>query len=309
MVKGLFGLVRENVPLVEHEHQALARLADFGNNAEILDFETASAVHHEYRHVGSTDTFEGTHVAENFNFVFDLRLLAQARRISHHELDAIDRKVAVNGIAGRTRNIGHHGAVFVQQAVQESALACIGAAENGKANRAFFATFTTHRRREHRNHFVHERKASIARERTDGTREAKAKLEELVAFLTVDTVFALVRHKNHLLVEFANHAGKLFVELGNAHADIDHEEHQVGLFDGIKDLRAHAISEHVDGIIRQESAGIDHRKFMALVIGRLVMPIAGHAVAVRNDCGTTPQDSVKKRGLAHVRASNYTYDR
>ena len=127
--------------------------------------------------------------------------------------------------------------------------------------------------------------------------------------MTVGTVFALVRDKNHLLVELADHTGELLVELGNAHADIHHKEHQVSLFDGIKNLRAHAIGKHVDGIVRQESAGIDHRKLMALVIGRLVMPIAGHAVAVRNDCGTTPQDSVKKGGLAHVRAPYYTYDR
>ena len=309
VVEGLFGLVRENVPLVEHKHQALARLADFGNNAEVLDFETTGTVYHKYRHVGTADTFEGTHVAENFNFVFDLGFLAKASRISHHELLSIDRKVAVNGVTRCTRNIGHHGAVFVQQAVQERALACVRTAENSKANRAFFAAFTTNRSREHGNDFVHQRKASIARERTDGTREAETELQELVAFLTVGTVFALVRHKNHLLVELADHAGKLFVKLGNAHANIHHKEHQVSFFDGIKNLGAHAIGEHVDGIVRQKSTGINHRKFMALVIGRLVMPIAGHAVAVRNDCGTTPQDSVKKRGLAHVRASNNTYDR
>ena len=127
--------------------------------------------------------------------------------------------------------------------------------------------------------------------------------------MTVGTVFALVRDKNHLLVELADHAGKLFVELGNAHADIDHEEHQVSLFDGVKNLGAHAIGEHVDGIVRQETASIDHRKFMALVIRILVMAIAGHAIAVRHDSGATPQDTVKERGLAHVRAPYYTYDR
>ena len=309
MVERLFGLVRENVPLVEHEHQALARLADFGNDAEVLDFETAGAVDHQDRHVGAANTFERTHVAENFNFVFDLRLLAEARRIGHHELDSVDSKVAVNGIASRSRNIGHHGTVFVQQAVQERALASVRAAENGKANRAFFTAFTTHRCGEHCNDFVHERKAGIARERTNGTREAKAKFQELVAFLTVGTVFALVRDKNHLLVEFADHTGELFVELGNAHADIDHEEHQVGLFDGVKNLGAHAIRENVNRIVRQKSASIDHRKFMALVIRVLVMAIAGHAIAVRHDSSATPQYAIKERGLAHVRAPYYTYDR
>ena len=76
MVEGLFGLVRENVPLVEHKHQALARLADFGNDAKVLDFKATRAVDHKHRHIGAADAFERTHVAENFNFVFDLRLLA-----------------------------------------------------------------------------------------------------------------------------------------------------------------------------------------------------------------------------------------
>jgi len=308
VVEGFVRLVRENVPLVEDNDKALARLADFGNDAVILDFEPAGAIDHKHGKVGTADAFQGAHVAEDLDFVFDLRLLAQARSIGHHELLTIDNEVAVNGIACRARNVGDHRAVFVQQAVQQRALARIRAAEDSKADGARFLAFPAHGRRENGYDFVEKRKAGITRKGTDRAGLAKTEFQEFIAFLAVALLLALVRHKNHLLVELADKARKLLVEFGNAHADIHHKEHQVGLFDGVKNLRANAISQNVDGIVRQESAGIDHRKFVALVVRGLVMPVAGYAITVRDNGSTTPQNTIKERGLPHVRAPDYTYD-
>ena len=134
-------------------------------------------------------------------------------------------------------------------------------------------------------------------------------MQEFVTLLAVSSIFTFVRHKNHFLVELAHHARKLLVKLGNAHADIDHKEHQVSLFDGVKNLGTDAIGQDVDRIVWQEASRIDHRKFVALVIRSLVMPIASHAIAVRHDSRPAAQDAVKERGLSDIRTSNNAYDR
>ena len=222
---------------------------------------------------------------------------------------SVNDKVTVDGIAGRSRNVGNHGAVFVQQAVEERTLASIRAAENSKTHRAFFAAFATHRRREHGDHFVQEREASVAGQGTDRTRLAKAKLQKFVAFLAVALQFALVRDEDDLLVELADEARKLLVELGDAHADIDHEEHEVGFVHGVKNLGADAVRQDVDRIIGQESTRIDDCKFVTLVNRILVMTVAGNTIAVAHHGGTAAKNAVEEGGLSDVRTSNYANDR
>ena len=136
----------------------------------------------------------------------------------------------------------------------------------------------------------------------------KSKAQELVALLTVALVLTLVRHKNHLLVELANKAGKLLVQLGNAHANIHHKKDQVRFVHSIKNLGTNTIGEHVNGVVRQKTAGIDYGKFVPLVIRILVMAITGDAITVAHHRGTPAEDAVKQGGLTHVRASNDAYD-
>ena len=304
VIEGLVVLVREDVPLVQDDHESLTGLTDFRDNAVILDFHATGAIHHQHGHIGTADTFERAHVAERFHFVFDLGLFAEPGRIGHHELLPVHHEIAIDGVAGRSRNIGNHSAFLAHEAIQQSALAGIRAAKDGKADGAFFAAFAEHGRRQHGDDLVQKAQAGIARQRTDSAGLTKAEFEEFIAFLAVALVFTLVRDQDDLLVELADKAGELLVELGDAHADIHHEKHEVRFVHGIKNLLADTIRKDVDGIVRQESAGIHDDKLMALVVRILVMAVAGHTVAVAHHGGPAAKDAVKQGGLSYVRTSD-----
>ena len=112
MVKGFFRFVRKDVPLVQKDDEAFARLTDALDNAEVLFRNAESRVDHENGKIRTADAFFGAHVAENFDFIFDFRLFAETGSVGHDELFSVDGKGAVNRVAGRARNVGNDNAFF-----------------------------------------------------------------------------------------------------------------------------------------------------------------------------------------------------
>ena len=97
-------------------------------------------------------------------------------------------------------------------------------------------------------------------------------------------------------------AGHLDVVIGDAGADVDHEQHHVGVLDGEVDLVAHVGGQRVELLV-DEPSRIHEVESTTVEHPLLEVAVTRHAGAVVHHGGTVAQNSVKQAGFANVGTS------
>ena len=126
--KVLCGLVLDDVPLVDGDHEALPLLDHVAGHVRVLRGQAVGGVEDEHGDVGARDRLEGAErrVALGGRARCDLAALANARGVDQDDLAATPRDRRVDGVAGRAGRVGHDRSRLAQERVEEARLADVG---------------------------------------------------------------------------------------------------------------------------------------------------------------------------------------
>ena len=138
----------------------------------------------------------------------------------------------------------------------------------------------------------------------DGFAQAKAKRFHHAALRRL--ALGLVGHQHHRRVAFAQPAGDLLVQRGDAGACIDQEQSDVAILDSRLGLQAHAARQRLRVLILI-AGGVDDGEVQAQQMRLPLAPVAGHAGLVVHQRQLLADQPVEQGGLAHIGASDDRY--
>ena len=130
--------VRDVVPLVDGKHQRPALLDHGAQQARVLLGDVVLRVHDDDHHVGGLDGLQGLDHAEFLDRLLDPRAAPQARRIDQRIALAVALEGHHDGIARGARLVVGDQPILAQQAIDQRALADVGAAYDRDLDAGYF---------------------------------------------------------------------------------------------------------------------------------------------------------------------------
>lgn len=302
----LIVLVRVDIPLVDDDDDALARLVCIARDLLVLLRDALEGVDHHEHDVGAVDGAQRAHDTVTLDGLLDLAAAAHACRVDQRELHAVLREVRVDGVTRRARHVADDDAVLAEDRVDDGGFADIRAADDGDADLILILALLD-LLREGRDDCV-EQIAEIHRIRCrDGDRIAEAQIVELVDVHRALRAVNLVDREDDRLLRAAQQARDLFICRRQAGAAVDEEQDDVGLLHGQLCLLAHRL-EDVVALIELDAAGVDHREVLVEPLRVEIDAVARDARHVVDDGDALLADLIEERGLADVRAADNRHD-
>ena len=147
---------------------------------------------------------------------------------------------------------------------------------------------------------IHQRTHPIAMGGGNRHRIAQPQRMELGSGHGPGNALGLVDGQNHLAGGAAQLPGDFLVAGEQPLAPVDHENHHIGLDDGLPGLAGHLLG-HAGGGDRLEAAGIDQHDTLVVDGGRAIVTVTGQAGDVGHQRITRTRQTVEQGGFADVR--------
>ena len=268
-------------------------------------------IHQQHHHFGKADGVDGVGDGKLFQLLLDARRPPQARGVVQAERSAPPLQLACDGVAGDAGlGAGEH-AVLAEQPVHQRRLAGVRPPDDGDANGARRGCFGLVRfviglcllRRRLRQRLaqrleqIHQPFAMLGRDRDRVAEPERMRFEHA---RRARLGFGLVRNHDHGLARAAHQIGEGAVVRHRAGFGIEHEEHRVGLLDGLFGLRHHPAGKAFGaGVL--EARGVDDGEVEIAEPRLPLAPVARDARQVVDQSEPLADQPVEQRGLADVR--------
>ena len=111
------GLLLDQIPFVDHYHQALAVAVDNANYGQVLSLNALGGVNDQEADVAVFDGAKGPHVAVELQVFVNLDFFAKSGRVKQHELHSKLGKALVHGVSGGACNVGYDAYLFFKKGI------------------------------------------------------------------------------------------------------------------------------------------------------------------------------------------------
>ena len=205
----------------------------------------------------------------------------------------------IHRIAGSARDVGHDGALFARDAVNQRGFARVGAADHRHTDHIgilFLLRFV----RQILEHRIQQIAGAVSVHRGYRDRVAQPQIIELIKVggQTADVV-ALVDRQHHRLAAFLQHHRDIRIVGGDTGQQIGHQHDHIRLFDRELRLPPHLGQDHIVRI-RLDTAGIRQHKRTSAPFTRRKQPVTGHARRIFYDRQPLPDQFIKQGGLSNI---------
>ncbi len=141
VVAGRVGFLRDQVPFIHQNDDALVAFLSQAQDVEVLRFQTAFRIQHHQANVGFFHGTNSTHHGVEFQVFFHFGFFADTGGIDQDKFLAEFVVRGVNRVAGGTCNGCYDVSLFPQQGIHQRGFAHIRTSDDGKLGQCGFQRF------------------------------------------------------------------------------------------------------------------------------------------------------------------------
>ena len=316
--EGVFDLLRKavnglvillhGVPLVDGDDHSLSPFVGDARDLGILLRHAFHGVDHKDDHIRALHRSHGAHDHVALQLLLDLVLPAQARRIDEDIFLPVMHHLGVDGVPGRSRDIGDDHPVLSQQTVDDGGFPHVGLSHDRHPGPLVLllrlALF-----RKMGDHLIQHISQSHPVCRGNGMRIPDPQVVKLiyVRHIFIEAVH-LVHHKDDRLVRPAEHVRHLGIGVHQSLLHIHHEQDHIRRINGDLRLLPHLGKDDV-GAVRLDASRIDQGEHPVQPGHIRIDPVPGDARRILHDGDPLSRKGIEQRGLSHIRPSHHRNDR
>ena len=277
-------VVVDRVPLVDGQHHGTAAFQDVAGDVRVLVGDALRGVEQQEDDVRIGDRLQRLDDRELLDRLEDPALLAQPGGVD--ELELLPGTLERHGdrVPRRAGLIEGNQALLAQPGIDQGRLADIGPAGNRQPDRlgGVVRFVGLGLRREVGQRRFHQAAHAFAVRRGHRMRLAEPEFVELAQARGFGHALGLVRRQHDAPARRAEVARNVVVLRGEPGADIDQEDHCIGLSHGLPGLLGHLLDD-ARGAVGLEAAGVDHDELEVALARVAVVTVAGQAREVGDD--------------------------
>ena len=273
----------------------------------VLLGQTLRRIDHQYADIGSFDGRHGPDNAVFFNVFINSALTPDSGGIDQNIFLPLPPERRVDGISGRSRNIGNDYPVFLNQSVDQRRFPHIGLADNSQTYPVVVLC-----------------SGSLRKAGTDlvkniseiqfvggGNRNRLSdsqRIKIIEGIRRIHRIVHLIDQQNHFFPGAPQHCGDFFICSGHAFLSVHHENDDVRHIHG--DLRLLSHLRRDDLLAgRLNASRVNHTEVNSVPLRFCIYAVPGHAGSILDDGDSSPHDTVKKCRFPHIRASDHRHNR
>ena len=223
-------LLLDKVPLIYHNHAALAVTNNQVVDIKILGLDTLLCVEHKHADIRRLDSADRAHYRVELKVLHSLTLLTHTCSVDKVEVHTILIVAGVNRVAGCTCDICHNVTLLTQKSVGHRRLTNIWTAYDSDARKVLKLLCRAILRQKLEN-LVHQLTGTAARHRADAEWITKTEGVELVRVVDHLVVVNFVADKNHALLCTTQNLRHHHIKVGHTCAHLNKEEDNICLLD------------------------------------------------------------------------------